>query len=211
MAKGLSRESIVAAALEVLDAKGIDGVTVRAVAAQLGVKAPALYYYVHNKQDLLDEMGTEIQRRVVARLRGHVATGDWLDDLFAYAGALRATYLEHRDGARTFSGTLITDPDVLKAQEPWLRRWVAAGVPPTAVFDATEMVTAFVVGFVIEEQERLQSSADPSRYSPDERDRRLGPEVPLVAASGHARHDHQTRFERQLRTVIAGIDRQLAS
>ncbi|GGS10002.1 TetR family transcriptional regulator [Streptomyces humidus] len=211
MAKGLSREGIVAAALEVLDAQGIDGVTVRAVAAQLGVKAPALYYYVHNKQDLLDEMGTEIQRRVVARLRGRVATGDWLDDLVAYAGALRAVYLEHRDGARTFSGTLITDPDVLKAQEPWLRRWVAAGVPPAAVFDATEMVTAFVVGFVIEEQERLQSSADPSRYSPDERDRRLGSEVPFVSAAGHARHDNQTRFERQLKTVIAGIDRQLGS
>ncbi|MEW2572394.1 TetR/AcrR family transcriptional regulator C-terminal domain-containing protein [Streptomyces sp. NPDC047070] len=211
MVKGLSREGIVTAALKVLDTQGIDGVTVRAVAAQLGVKAPALYYYVHNKQDLLDEMGTEIQRRVVTALRGHVATGDWLDDLTAYAGALRAEYLEHRDGARTFSGTLITDPDVLKAQEPWLRRWVAAGVPPAAAFDATETVTAFVVGFVIEEQERLQSSADPSRYSPQERDRRLGPEVPLVAASGHARDDNQTRFERQLKTVITGIDRQLDS
>jgi hypothetical protein len=92
-----------------------------------------------------------------------------------------------------------------RAQEPWLRRWVAAGVPPATVFDATETVTAFVVGFVIEEQERLQSAADPSRYSPRERDRRLGSDVPLVTASGHARHDDQARFERQLRTVIAGI------
>ncbi|MEU6537835.1 TetR/AcrR family transcriptional regulator C-terminal domain-containing protein [Streptomyces sp. NPDC047000] len=212
MVRGISREGIVAAALEVLDAEGIDAVTVRSVAARLGVKAPALYYHVRGKQELLDEMGTEIQRRVVAKLRGHASTGNWLDDLVAYAGALRAEYLEHRDGARTFSGTLITDPDVLKAQEPWLRRWVAAGVPPATVFDATEMVTAFVVGFVIEEQERRQSStADPSRYSPHERDRRLGPETPLVAASGHARRDDQARFERQLGTVIAGIGLQAGS
>lgn len=44
-----------------------------------------------------------------------------------------------------------------------------------------------------------------------ERDRWLGPEVPLVTASGHARHDNQARFERQLDTVIAGIAVRLGS
>lgn len=194
-----------AAALDVLDTSGIDGVTVRAVAGRLGVKAPALYYHVRDKQELLDEMGTEITRRVVARLRGRAVTDDWHDDLVAYAGALRAEYLAHRDGARTFSGTLITDPDVLRAQEPWLRRWVAAGVPRVLAFDALETVTAYVVGFVIEEQERRQSAADPARYSPDERDRQVGPDAPLAAEAGHARVDDQARFDRQLRAVVAGI------
>ncbi|WP_237404614.1 hypothetical protein [Actinacidiphila reveromycinica] len=36
-------------------------------------------------------------------------------------------------------------------------------------------------------------------------DRRLGTGTPLVSASGHARHDDQARFDRQLATVIAGI------
>ncbi|MER7279211.1 TetR/AcrR family transcriptional regulator C-terminal domain-containing protein [Dactylosporangium sp. NPDC000244] len=210
MGKGITREKIVTAALAVLDDGGIDAVTVRAVAARLDVKAPALYFHVRNKQELLDEMGTEIHRRVVEALTGRTGAPHWHDDLAAYARALRAEYLAHRDGARAFSGTLITDADVLKAQEPWLRRWSAAGVPVTDAADAFEMVTAFVVGFVIEEQERLQSSrTDPERYSVPQRDQRLGAEVPLVVAAGHARRDHAARFERQLGVLIAGIGARL--
>ncbi|MFP5023095.1 TetR/AcrR family transcriptional regulator C-terminal domain-containing protein [Pseudonocardia phyllosphaerae] len=206
MGSGLSKDDIVAAALRVLGVRGIDGVTVRAVAAELGVQAAALYYHVRNKQALLDEMGTTIQRRVVESLAGHTWSGSWLDDLSAYAWALRREYLEHRDGARTFSGTLITDPDVLRAQEPWLRRWLDAGVPAEVAFDGGELVTAFVVGFVIEEQERAQSATQPARYGDAERDRRVGDEAPLVRAAGHARHDDEQRFGRQLSAVLIGLD-----
>jgi TetR/AcrR family transcriptional regulator, tetracycline repressor protein len=206
MARGLQRAGIVAAALEVLDTRGIAAVTVRAVAAQLGVQAPALYHHVRDKQDLLDEMGTEITRRVVARLRERDSTGDWADDLEAYARALRAEYLAHRDGARTFSGTRINDPDLLRALEPWFRRWVGSGVPPEAAFDAFDLVTAFVVGFVIEEQERAQSAGDPTRYAAGHRESRLGPDVPLVAEAGHARRDPQAAFDRHLHTVLTGIE-----
>ncbi|MFF5085562.1 TetR/AcrR family transcriptional regulator C-terminal domain-containing protein [Actinoplanes sp. NPDC000266] len=139
------------------------------------------------------------RRRLLVGGESGLGHRSWLDDLVAYARALRAEYLAHRDGARTFSGTLITDADVLKAQEPWLRRWSAAGV---SVADATDLVTAFVVGFVIEEQER---SRDPGRYSPEDRDARIGAGAPLVARTGHARQDDGSRFERQLEVLIAGI------
>ena len=126
-AKGLTRADIVQAALDLLDEKGIDAVTVRAVATRLGVKAPALYWHVENKQTLLDEMGTEIQRRVINRLRDQPMQA-WPDSVAAYARVLRREYLAHRDGARTFSGTRLTDPEVLRAQEPWLEQLVASGV-----------------------------------------------------------------------------------
>lgn len=199
------RSGIVAAALEVLDEGGIDAVTLRAVAARLGVQAPALYHHVRGKQGLLDEMGTEIHRRVVAELAGQQRVGGWLEDLSAFANTLRAEYLAHRDGARTFSGTLITDPDVLRAQEPWLRRWVADGVSRESAFDGFEIVTAFVVGFVIEEQERKQSADDPARYSPDVREERLGAGVPLTVEAGRAQWDADVRFARQLSRVVAGL------
>jgi TetR/AcrR family transcriptional regulator, tetracycline repressor protein len=205
VAARLSRSLIVEAALAVLDDGGIDAVTVRAVAARLDVQAPALYYHVRSKQDLLDEMGTEITRRVIGALRAHPTSGDWLDDLADYAHALRSEYLAHRDGARTFSGTLITDPDVLRAQEPWLGRWLDDGVPRAWAFDGVEVVTAFVTGFVIEEQERAQSSTDPSRYSAPERAARLGDDVPLVTAAGYARTDADARFARQLAAVTTGL------
>ncbi|GAA5033732.1 TetR/AcrR family transcriptional regulator C-terminal domain-containing protein [Microbacterium fluvii] len=204
MPKGITRELIVAAALDVLDDGGIDAVTVRAVATRLGVKAPALYWHVAGKQELLDEMGTEIQRRVQAVVTVEHAQ-DWADGLAGYARALRAEYLRHRDGARTFSGTRLTDPAILRAQEPWLEQWTAQGMALADVLDAAETVTAFVVGAVIEEQERAQSAAsDPTRYAVEARDAALEG-APLVVEAGHDRGSADERFERQLRIVLAGV------
>lgn len=216
MAKGITRERIVEAALAVLDEGGIDAVTVRAVAARLDVRAPALYWHVRDKQDLLDEMGTEIQRRVQTALAAAldaaldaphpVSQSEWLSGLAAYGRILRAEYLRHRDGARTFSGTRLTDPDVLRAQEPWLRRWTELGLSLRDAVDGAETVTAFVVGFVIEEQERAQSAvADPSRYDVETRDATLGEGAPLVASTAHMRDGDGERFERQLAAVLAGL------
>lgn len=208
MAKGLTRERIVAAALEVLDEGGIEAVTLRAVAARLDVRAPALYWHVSNKQQLLDEMGTEIQRRVLARVGEVAADAPGRGGLATYARALRAEYLAHRDGARTFSGTRLTDAEILRAQEPWLNGWVAAGLTLDDAMDAAEIVTAYVVGFVIEEQERAQSAAsDPDRYSVAARDAAVGEGAPLVAAAGHRRAaaGADARFDRQLDLVLAGL------
>lgn len=203
MSKGVTRERIVATALELLDEHGIDGVTVRALAARLDVQAPALYWHVRDKQELLDEMGTEIQRRVNAAFAARPADEDWREDLGAYARILRTEYVAHRDGARIFSGTRITDPEVLRAQEPWLERWTSAGFALGDAVDAAELVTSFVVGFVIEEQERSQSGA--VRYSLDRRDALVGGGVPLVVAAGHARGGADARFERQLDIVLTGL------
>ena len=203
--KGLTRADIVQAALDLLDEKGIDAVTVRAVATRLGVKAPALYWHVENKQALLDEMGTEIQRRVIAELRAQ-PMGVWPESVATYARVLRREYLAHRDGARTFSGTRLTDPEVLRAQEPWLEQLVASGVDLERAVSAVEFVTAFVVGFVIEEQERAQSGEP--RYSLSDRTEMLGDDVPLVVEAGRVLFgDREQRFERNLDGIVDALRR----
>lgn len=204
MARGISKAGIVAAALELLDERGIEALTVRALADRLGVRAPALYWHVRNKQELLDEMGTEIQRRVMVTLYSQDSDAGWLEAVATYARTLRTEYLAHRDGARSFSGTRITDPRVLQAQEPWLQRWVAAGVDLDDMIAASELVTAFVVGFVIEEQERTQSGDE--RYSLVDRDREVGATNPLVRTAGRFLFaDPDERFERYLRVILAGF------
>lgn len=206
MAKGITRERIVAAALELLDEKGMDALTVRALASRLQVKAPALYWHVRDKQELLDEMSTFVMRRVTDALSSIASGADWRDDLAAYARALRAEYLRHRDGARIFSGTRFSDPEVVKAKEAWLARLTAAGFALAEADDALDLVTAYVVGFVIEEQERSQSAeVDPARYSLAERDEWLGEGAELVKAAGHLRDDGDSRFERQLGVVLDGL------
>lgn len=52
----LSRDAVLDAGLRVLRARGIDGVTMRAVAAELDTGPASLYVYVKNRQDLLNQM-----------------------------------------------------------------------------------------------------------------------------------------------------------
>ena len=47
---GLSRERLVAAGLETLEADGLDGLSMRAVADRLGVKAASLYWHVRDRR-----------------------------------------------------------------------------------------------------------------------------------------------------------------
>ena len=206
MTKGITRERIVATALELLDEHGMDALTVRALATALDVRAPALYWHVRDKQELLDEMATEVMRRVGIALSTIGPGDDWRDDLRAYARILRSEYLEHRDGARIFSGTRLSDPNILQKKEVWFARWTAAGMALVDADDVVDLSTAFVVGFVIEEQERRQSSKeDPTRYSLAGRDAWLGEEFLMVREAGHARDDSDSRFERQLGIVLDGI------
>lgn len=200
MAKGLTRQLIVEEALELLDEVGIEALTLRALAGRLDVKAPALYWHMSSKQELLDEMGTEIQRRVTAAAT-NLPLGDWRLVLGGYARVLRTEYLAHRDGARTFSGTRLTDPAVLRAQEHWLDAWVEAGLDVADAVQAAQLVTAFVVGFVIEEQERTSE-----RYSLEQRDEAVGPDAAHVVEAGRALFaDADSRFDWQLDTVLNGI------
>jgi AcrR family transcriptional regulator len=205
MPKGITREKVVAAALELLDDKGIDGVTVRALAERLEVRAPALYWHLRNKQELLDEMGTTVLRRIADALP--VPGSDWRENLATYAHVLRNEYLRHRDGARTFSGTRVSDPEVVvRIKEPLYQGWTKAGLTLKEADDALDVVVAFVVGFVIEEQERLQSAdTDPARYSLAERDAGLGENAPLIKEAGHLRGEGDQRFERHLGIVLDGL------
>src|SRR5258708_16715765 len=61
----LSRASIVAAAIAIADAEGIDAVSIRRVAAELGTRAMSLYTYIARKEDLLDLMSDEINAELL--------------------------------------------------------------------------------------------------------------------------------------------------
>jgi AcrR family transcriptional regulator len=56
----LSRERIIAAAVELLDERGLEGFTMRALGERLGVEAMAIYHYFPNKQMLLEVLGTGV-------------------------------------------------------------------------------------------------------------------------------------------------------
>ncbi len=205
MENPLNKSAIVDAAFEVLDEAGIDGLTLRAVSERLGVKAPALYWHVRNKQEMLDEMGTRVWREVASG-SGWRAYADWRGALAGYARTARRALLAHRDGARVFSGTFMTDAGVLQSQEDGLAWMQEQGFTVRATTEAVGVLTAFVIGHCIEEQARAQ--APDGRYELAARNERVGAdEHPLVAESGAvmAEGDADSRFESMLGIVLDGV------
>lgn len=205
--KGLTREHIVTEALALLDRVGLDGLNMRALAAGLDVKAPALYWHFSNKQDLVDEMATAMWREVQASGAFDSGAG-WRDGMLAFGLALRSTLLSHRDGARLFAGTYLTDVTVLEAQEAPLAAIVAAGVTLDTAIEIAGVLYSYTVGSAIEEQGVAQASTVDNRYDLEQRERRLDPErFPLMTAAGQLMFpDPATRFERSLRRLVAAFD-----
>jgi TetR/AcrR family transcriptional regulator, tetracycline repressor protein len=210
VARGLTKLKIVEAGLDVLDEAGIDRLTVRAVAERLGVQAPALYWHVRGKQELLDEMATEIWRQVAAELAALPEATPWPDGMRAFAASTRRILLSHRDGAKVFSGTYLTDPELLRAQESPLAWMLAQGFSLRDVMRAYSLLYSFVVGFCIEEQSvRQAQQAGDDRYSLDRRAERLaGADTPLVLQAGpEIFGDPDARFADLVGVLIDAADR----
>jgi len=183
VSRGLSKTAVVRAALDVLDVAGIDGVTVRAVAAQLGVQAPAIYWHVRSKRDLLDEMATQIWRQVSAEVAALPAGLPWDRVMAEFAAITRRALLAHRDGAKVFSGTYLTDASVLEAQESRFARMVEEGFTVADATRAYSLLYSFTIGFCIEEQAAAQAGDD--RFSEATRAARLDARThPLVVQGG---------------------------
>lgn len=210
MRTALSKEAIVQAALDVLDDQGMDGVTVRAVAQRLGVKAPALYWHVKNKQELLDEMATEIWRRATEEMLTLAAQPNWRERLRAYATIVRRALLSHRDGAKAFSGTYLTDSALLQQQESMLAEMIDAGFTLENAIRAYSLIYSFTVGFSIEEQAAIESSDD--RYSLGRRAQRLDARHPLTLESGPLIFgDAAARFTDLVEVLVESIARMRAA
>ena len=96
-------------ALRLLEAEGLDKLTVRRLAAELGVKAPALYWHFRSKRALLDHLTDAIVAPVVA---GLPSSGPWLEWLEEAGFALHTALLAHRDGARVALGADLRVADV---------------------------------------------------------------------------------------------------
>jgi TetR/AcrR family tetracycline transcriptional repressor len=100
----LNRDQVLHEAMRLVDDDGLDALSLRTLAARLGVQAPTLYWHVKNKAALLDALADAIMDEAIAALPAQAAEGDGREWLLAALGQLRAAMLRHRDGARVVSG-----------------------------------------------------------------------------------------------------------
>jgi TetR/AcrR family transcriptional regulator, tetracycline repressor protein len=210
MRGGLTKTAIVQAALDLLDEAGMDGLTVRALASRLGVQAPALYWHVPSKQALLDEMATQIWRRIGDVMAGLPAGLAWREVMAAYASTVRKELLGHRDGAKAFSGTTLTDPAVIRRQEITFENLTRQGFALQDAVRGLVLLHDFTIGFCIEEQAVIQvtASGDDS-YSLARRAELIGPETaPLAVEAGQVIFgDPDTRFTELIALLLETVAR----
>lgn len=108
MAEPLSRESIVAATRSLIASEGLDAVSLRRVAAALGVTAPALYAHVADKRDLLRGVAEGEFRRLLDRF----ASIDEPDPLARVRRLCRA-YVDHAlDSPELFRTMFLFRPEL---------------------------------------------------------------------------------------------------
>jgi len=144
----LDQAAIVDAAFEVLNDEGLEGLSLRLVADRLGVQAPALYWHVHNKAELLSLMAATFHD--AGRLsRPEGAT--WRDKLILAARARRRAMLERRDSARV---CVVAQPLKSAAEvEPQLSApLLEAGLTRRQALSYQAAVIAYTVGWVAYEQ-----------------------------------------------------------
>ena len=210
MAAGLTTPVIVQAALDLLDEAGMDGLTVRALASRLGVQAPALYWHVASKQALLDEMATLIWRGIGEVMAGLPGDLDWREVMRTYAVTVRGELLGHRDGAKAFSGTTLTDPGVVRRQEVTFENLIRQGFTLPDAVRGLLLVHSFTIGFCVEEQAVVQAIASgDDRYSLRRRAELIGPQAaPLAVAAGEVIFgDPDRRFTGLLDLLLETIGR----
>ncbi|SHR41295.1 Putative transcriptional regulator, TetR family (tetracyclin resistance) [Mycobacteroides abscessus subsp. abscessus] len=146
----LNRETIARAGLALLDEKGSDGLTMRALAASLGVQAPALYWHVKNRRELIDLMGEVIVQEAYESF--DLSTAPWDVFLANGARAFRQAMLQYHQGARILAGTFATN--AADMVEPLLDAMTSAGFTVREAARLSPAIYHYTIGFTIEQQSR---------------------------------------------------------
>ncbi|MEU7629024.1 TetR/AcrR family transcriptional regulator [Nocardia sp. NPDC049220] len=147
-ASGLRREHIIAAAVEILDAEGLESLSMRKLGAKLGAGATSLYWYVANKEELLELVLDEFWGMVRIPEPGQAS---WRELLTTFAYSLRATIRAHPWMASLVGQLPSVGPNSLRLSDRLRRAFVQAGFRGVDIYLASATVMCYVLGQVIPE------------------------------------------------------------
>lgn len=101
------RAAIVAAGLRLLEQRGLERLSIRRVAESLEMHPAGLYWYIKNKQELIDLLAKAICDEAFAARAAPDPGESWEGWLTDQSLRLRAAMLAHRDGARVVAGAYL--------------------------------------------------------------------------------------------------------
>jgi AcrR family transcriptional regulator len=148
----LSRARIVDAALALMDAEGLDAVTMPRLAKQLGVGTMSLYRHVDDKDDLVNAVAERVLGGVQVPAG---APDDWEGRVIGYLRALRGQALAHPALSRILADRGLTVGPAFDQLEQVHRILRAAGFCATDAVRAFYTLLTYVFGFVMWELPRV--------------------------------------------------------
>jgi AcrR family transcriptional regulator len=201
------REEILDAALALADERGLDGVSMRAVALAVGVTPMALYPHVKDKAGLLDGMLGRLLGLLYEAAPALAEETDWRRRLRAFARTARTLSHGHPWAATLLFSRPAVTPEAVTTIDLLYAALLDAGVPPSQVPRVERLVGTFVLGWI--------ASESGGRFGPGELDPRgRRGRLPQGALPGHAavarwldrRVDWDAEFEADLGDLERLID-----
>jgi TetR/AcrR family tetracycline transcriptional repressor len=176
----LTRERVIDAALQVMDSEGLDAVSMRRVAREVGVEAMSLYNHVHDKEDLL----AGIQQRVFSEFSFEAVPGDpfgngarvahaWRDLMRAHPALIEIMAEKHQAPISV---------EALRPMEKALQVLRAMGVPDPEVMQVFHAFGGYIQGFVMMESQLAFADRDPTHFH-EVLDQLSSQDLPCVAAA----------------------------
>lgn len=140
---GLTRSGITEVALALADAGGVESLSMRALARELGVEAMSLYNHIRNKDDLLDAMVDT----VVGRIDLPSTNGNWQNELRRRAHSMRNVFLAHPWAPPLIVGRINVGPNMLAFIDATLGCLCAAGFSHVRADHAMNALDSLIYGF----------------------------------------------------------------
>lgn len=203
----LTRERVIEAALRVMDAEGLDAVTMRRVAREVGVEAMSLYNHVRDKDDMWDGICTH----VMSEFRFPAVGGDWIENARFAANEWRRVLKLHPNVITLFAGHAkpMSQPEGLRPMEFALGLLRQAGLADEDAARVFNVLGGYIMGFVLMEVGQMFGAGALDKRAPDPGElARLMPleELPNIAATlPHlASCDPDDMFDLGLDMLIAG-------
>ncbi|MFJ8578059.1 TetR/AcrR family transcriptional regulator [Micromonospora sp. NPDC093277] len=189
------RDAIVAAAVELADSGGLAAVSMRAVAAALGMAAGSLYRHLSSRDDLLALMVD----RCVGELRPYPeGAGEWRDEMVLLARRQLELYRRHPWLSDAITRTGTPGPNTIAWFDTCLRVLQAVPAPVVAKFEAIAMVTGTVSLFA-----RAEAASGPLSF--DHVDLAAYPHLASAFAEPPSAAPRRDLFERTLRALLTGL------
>lgn len=136
------------AALALIDADGLDGLTMRKVADRLEASAGALYSHVANKQQLLELL---VDRVFEGFQVPDANAEDWPEQIKQMCREVRERLRSHRDLARLMLGRIPVGPSFARLLEQQLAFWDDAGIPAPLAAYLGDLLGLYIAAFTFEE------------------------------------------------------------